>query len=506
MKTESHYSQFTLLTILGFFIFRIIFLATTHYDLIADEAYFWDWSRHPDWSYYDMGPMVALIIRIFTTILPMSDFSVRFGAPVLSALTAMVAYQLAREVLESKKLAFWFILIFHLTPIATAGGVIMTYYAPQVFFMSLTAYFLWRLIKSDNGFWWYPLGASLGLGVLSHHQFVVFSAEVVLFILLSSNHRKWLFRKEAYLGLLIELMVASPVFIWNLTHEAVMAKHAVGLMSVSPKFLKTFFEFLGGQAGVHTPLYFIAIIYALVVCGYRGIVKKSDTHLFLFCLSAPTILFIALLCMGGRTEANWPISGYITGGIAAVAVWSEKYAKGSEKLQMLVSASVVATLILGLVVLILISYPQVVYQVTGFRLPPDMDPANRLYGAKILGQEASKVLATMPKGSFVTTRDYGLNALLAFYMKGNPQVYQLPDGRRMSQYDFWNPYIKTIGRQALFVNTSPMAEHSKRLFDKVQLVKEVPIYVRGTNIQRKKFYLYKCYGYTAKPVEQFEHF
>jgi len=171
MKTYSKYTIYTGITILGFLIFRIFYIATTNYDLIADEAYFWDWSRHPDLSYYDMGPMVAWIIRFFTSIFPLSEFSVRLGAPVFSAMTSIVVYILAMEVLKSTRLAFILILLFNITPISTVGGVIMTYYSPQVFFMSLTAFFLWRLIKEEKGWWWYLIGMSLGLGLLSHHMF-----------------------------------------------------------------------------------------------------------------------------------------------------------------------------------------------------------------------------------------------------------------------------------------------------------------------------------------------
>src|SRR5437868_13557252 len=32
-------------------------------DLAPDEAHYWDWSRHLDWSYYSKGPLVALLIR-----------------------------------------------------------------------------------------------------------------------------------------------------------------------------------------------------------------------------------------------------------------------------------------------------------------------------------------------------------------------------------------------------------------------------------------------------------
>ena len=115
MKTYSKYTIYTGITILGFLIFRIFYIATTNYDLIADEAYFWDWSRHPDLSYYDMGPMVAWIIRFFTSIFPLSEFSVRLGAPVFSAMTSIVVYILAMEVLKSTRLAFILIQLFNNT-------------------------------------------------------------------------------------------------------------------------------------------------------------------------------------------------------------------------------------------------------------------------------------------------------------------------------------------------------------------------------------------------------
>src|ERR1700684_620612 len=32
-------------------------------DLAPDEAHYWDWSRHLDWSYYSKGPLVAYLIH-----------------------------------------------------------------------------------------------------------------------------------------------------------------------------------------------------------------------------------------------------------------------------------------------------------------------------------------------------------------------------------------------------------------------------------------------------------
>src|SRR5436305_4540482 len=43
---------------------RIFYLAhDCPLDLAPDEAHYWDWSRHLDWSYYSKGPLVAYLIR-----------------------------------------------------------------------------------------------------------------------------------------------------------------------------------------------------------------------------------------------------------------------------------------------------------------------------------------------------------------------------------------------------------------------------------------------------------
>ncbi|NNG00665.1 MAG: glycosyltransferase family 39 protein [Desulfobacteraceae bacterium] len=493
MKSDSTYTGFSFLTIFVFLAFRLFYIATTPYDLIADEAYFWDWSRHPDLSYYDMGPMVAWIIRFFTSLVTTSEFSVRMAAPIFSCMTAVVFYKLVSEIQDSKKLTFYTILLFHVTPIATAGGVIITYYTPQFFFMTVTAFFMWRLIKENKGFWWYLIGLSTGLGFLSHHLFAVFSAEIVLFILLSPHQRKWLFRKEPYLGLAIELLVASPVFIWNMTHQAVMAKHAIGLMGGGNPF-QLFGDFLAGQAAIQTPLLFAAVLYGLWVSGYRGLKHKEDLHLLLFCLSAPLLLFIALLSLAGRTEANWPVSAYVTGSIAAVMAINGLYDHGTRLRKRLITGGICFTLSLGVFTMCIATYPGLL-SVFGVSLPPRLDPANRLYGWEEMGKEVSAQLASLPGDSFISARDYGMAALLAFYVEGRPKVYAIPDGRRMSQYDFWNGGLSVKGKDALFVDLRKMRPKTQVFFNRIELAKKLMITTDDGGAVRKNIYIYKCYGY-----------
>jgi len=494
MIPTSKYEKLTLATILAFLAFRIFYIATTHYNLIADEAYFWDWSRHPDLSYYDMGPMIAWVIRFFTFFPPLSEFSVRLAAPLFSAFSAFVVYKLSKEIIGSSKLVFVTILIFHITPIATAGGVIITYYSPQLFFMTMTAFSLWRLVAQKSGVWWYLIGLSLGLGFLSHHIFSIISAEVILFFLISKAHRIWFKRKEPYIAIIIALFVSSPVWIWNLIHQSVMAKHAFGLMHVSPDVMTTLGLFLAGQAGVHTPFLFLAVLYGIGVSGYKGILKNDDKHLFLFCLSAPLLVFIALLCFGGRTEANWPISAYVTGSIAAVIAVNSLYETSSQLNKKLIIITFAMTLFLCLSTLTITTYPQLLHTV-GTHIPPRIDPANRLYGWDTLGKEVSAQRKTMAQSTFISARDYGISALLAFYVEGNPEVYELPDGRRMSQYDIWNKNTSVVGKNAIFVDKRSMRSQTRALFENVELIKKLIIKAENDDSVRKIFYIYKCYNY-----------
>lgn len=496
METKK-YVYLTYITIIGFLIFRIFYIATTHYNLVQDEAYFWDWSRHPALSYYDMGPMVAWIIGFFTSFLPLSEFSVRLGAPVFAAMTAVIIYILAADITESRLLGFVVVVLFHLTPAGMGGGVIITYYTPQIFFMSLTALFLWLLIKRGEALWWPFIGLSLGLGLLSHHMFAFFSAEVGLFILLSKNQRKWLKSPWPYLALLIELAAASPIFIWNIANDYVMFKHATGLMSKVSYFdiASTFLKFIGGQAGIYTPFLFFAVLYGLSVSGYRGIRLRDDKHLMLFCLSAPIIIFIALLSIGGRTEANWPVSGFITGVISGIYIVYEKYKNWTPFRRSFIRASFVFTIFLCVLVSVIAHYPSLIYSI-GINIPAQRDPTNRLYGWDELGKNVSAVLETMPQGSFVATINYGLNAELAFYVKGNPQVYEIPVSRRFSQYDFWNDFKNVKGRDAVYVVGNRTIEESvKALFESVELAEHLKIYARTNNAFIRDFYIYKCYGY-----------
>src|SRR5262249_49012940 len=107
-------------------------------DLAPDEAHYWDWSRHLDWSYYSKGPLVAWLIRASCELLgggsqPWSGremLAVRAPAVLCGSLLLLGIYVLTVQVYRSDRLALAVVLIALTMPIIAAGSSLMTIDAP----------------------------------------------------------------------------------------------------------------------------------------------------------------------------------------------------------------------------------------------------------------------------------------------------------------------------------------------------------------------------------------
>ena len=102
------------LLILGAALLHLAYLAwNCPLDLAPDEAHYWDWSRHLDWSYYSKGPLVAWLIRgsceLFGGLSEQYTgslmFAIRLPAVVCGSLLLVSLYLLTVQVFASSRLA-----------------------------------------------------------------------------------------------------------------------------------------------------------------------------------------------------------------------------------------------------------------------------------------------------------------------------------------------------------------------------------------------------------------
>src|SRR5688572_33481411 len=105
---------------------HIVYVHAQVIDLAEDEAYYWDWSRHLDYSYYSKGPGTAWLIRESCAVFGDTTLGVRFPAILARAGVGLCTFWLTRKLFASSRLWLGALLVWYAAPIFLAAGLIMT--------------------------------------------------------------------------------------------------------------------------------------------------------------------------------------------------------------------------------------------------------------------------------------------------------------------------------------------------------------------------------------------
>ncbi len=449
-------------------VFRIYYILNGPLDLSPDEAHYWEWSRRPDLSYYSKGPMIACLIYLGTAIFGHTVFGIRIMAVLFSALSSICLFNLVNVMYKENrdarpdgdmlgenlkcKAALFSALLIQIIPLFSAFGILFTIDSPFIFFWIMSLFFFWKAtslqMKSigqgvdsrdrrrrsfGEVHWWLLAGIFIGFGLLTKYTMAFFYLCALLF-LLSSEKRRLLMTPQPYVALLLSFIVFSPVIIWNIGHDWVAVRHTAGQAHIGEGFTispRSFFEFLGSQIGVITPILFCVMICTLFRPHERFFKLQNK---FVFWFSIPILGFFLLKSLQGKVQANWAMPGYITGIMAMSHYFGERRPNARfPRTLRLKEIAIWSGLGMALFISIVGHYPSLV------KLPPNLDPSARLRGWKQLGTEASRINATLEKGGpvFIFSDAYQVASELAFYVEGQPKTYCINIGRRMNQYDFW---------------------------------------------------------------------
>src|SRR5450631_1471326 len=205
------------IAIVGYaFFLRLVYSAQV--ELIPEEAYYWNYSRHLDIGYLDHPPLVAWLIRFGTTLFGNTEFGVRFGALCCGAAAAFFIFRLTRN-LFGESSALLALALLQVLPFFFLSGMLMTPDAPLTAAWAASLYFLERALVAGQPRAWLWAGAALGLGLLSKYTIGMMAVAALLFLALDPPSRRWFRRWEPYGAALIAAAVFSPVIVWNAQHE-----------------------------------------------------------------------------------------------------------------------------------------------------------------------------------------------------------------------------------------------------------------------------------------------
>ncbi|MBI5799711.1 MAG: phosphatase PAP2 family protein, partial [Verrucomicrobia bacterium] len=177
---DLHWLRLGYIVIVVLFLARLAYIGGSTIELSEDEAYQWQWSKHPALAYYSKPPGIAVAQWIGTHLWGDTAFGVRFLAPCVTALVSVLLLRFfASE--ATAKLGLFVVLAATATPLLSVGAVLMTVDCLSVLFWTLAMLSGWQAVRSTDAHvraselrtWasalhpWLWTGLWLALGVLS---------------------------------------------------------------------------------------------------------------------------------------------------------------------------------------------------------------------------------------------------------------------------------------------------------------------------------------------------
>ncbi len=452
----------------------IVYILSGELPLAPDEAQYWLWSQNLDWGYYSKPPGVAWQIGLGTQLLGNTELGVRLGAVVIGTLLPLAVHRLARNAGLTEKGCFWAAVCMALSPMGWLATVLSTTDGGFVLFWAVAAAEGCRRQPSFFG-----IALAIAAGALFKWPIYLLWIPVALF------HRSL----KIVPAMALSLIGLLPSLIWNAQHDWATFRHVAatiagrpGEHSGAPFFNGNFFDFLGAQVALTSPILFGLLIIGLI----RGWKKPGGLR---FC-AFTTALFLgayALLAMKQKMQGNWAVFAYPTA-MVLVGWQAERYPRLAK---VGVTLSLTLTLFLG-------ALPSLQSRnISLFGWQPS-------YKLNLLRHNLgwNKLPALLedynPEKEFLFAATYQETCALSFYAPGQHRAYFLNlHSVRKNQFSYW-PSLEEeepIGANGYFLARGPaVSEYLQPYFDRVTLVAADPLFI-SYNKPMKISYLYYCEGY-----------
>lgn len=464
--------------------------------LTGDEAYFWEWARHPALSYYDHPPLAGWILILTTSILGSTVAGIRITAVLAMTGIVVIVRQTALEISGSTRQANLTGLLSMGIPFLAVTGILYSTDTPLVFAGALGGYLFYRAVEKGSDRAWLGLGLCMGAAIMSKFLGAALLAACFGYLILSSPHRHHLRTFGPYKAAIVALISFLPALYWNASHGWATFIFNFSSRHKAPIFtLKHTADYLAGQAIAMSPLVLVFAIASMFVYFPSRSRKGDALDIPAFFALVPLAGFL-LISFTTKVGAHWPGVGYP---MLAVAVSGYLLSDGRAGLRfVLTSAAAWITVLALLAIPLAVRY---LPQEWKYPLRPErfnsaqlkkMTVSTDVIGRKI-GLELGKMKADGPV--FLFTKSYALSSLIAFYTPGQPEVTVLGTGSVHGRnHLLWFDPADHIGENALFASYRSFEEERaflKERFGSVEVVSD-----SGSDPEQS-LTIVKSYGYNG---------
>ncbi len=455
---------------------------------MPQDAYYFFYSQHPALSYFDHPPMIAYILRGFTTVFGKNVIALKLADSCITILTTLLFYQLGKCFLSIKGSAKAVLLLLS-TFMVTILSIVSTPDTPLILFWALSLCLLYQAIFKNRNSFWIWAGIAMGLAFDSKYTGIFLPAGLVLFLLLSNTYRHKLISKWFWFSAILFLMMIFPVFYWNLQNDfASFRFQSTSRMSSASGMqfqIKYFLGLVGHQSFIIIPVLLAAIVYFVfrILKKHRfNFLQIPPEKLFLLCFCLPLICSFTLLSFFYWIKLNWLMPGYLTGIILISIYIPRKW----------VSYQVIFSLFLHVLLAVeLIFYP----------FPVHSD--DTWYGWDQLGKQVTQLKKTYPNTFVFSADGYKTSAELNLMTDGFTYSQNVI-GQNALQFDYVNADLtKLKGRDALYIDSEPGFTDNQKgnqpidnLLRYFKSVKQLPpVMIKKGDRDVRKFLVYYCSDY-----------
>jgi Dolichyl-phosphate-mannose-protein mannosyltransferase len=192
-------------------------LTNGRYGFHRDELQVLSDARHLDWGFVPYPPFTPFVERIALSIFGLSLIGLRLFSVLSQAAAVVVTGFMARELGGGRRAQVTAALAVALSPLPIFEGTEFQYTTFDYLWWVLIAYFVIRLLKTENPRWWLAIGATIGVGFQTKYTMGFFLCGVFGGLLLT-RARRYLRSGWFWGGMALGFAICLPNLLWQARH------------------------------------------------------------------------------------------------------------------------------------------------------------------------------------------------------------------------------------------------------------------------------------------------
>jgi 4-amino-4-deoxy-L-arabinose transferase-like glycosyltransferase len=190
------------------------------YGLHRDELQVLDDACHLAWGFVAYPPLTPFIEHVALILFGHSLIGLRLFAVLAQGLVVFLTGLMARDLGGRRLTQVVAALAVATSPLPIFEATEFQYTSFDMLWCVLAAFFLIRLLKSENPRWWLGVGAAVGLGMMTKFTEPFYIAGIAAGVFLTSA-RRYLKNRWLWSGAALSLLIFLPNLVWQVQHHFV---------------------------------------------------------------------------------------------------------------------------------------------------------------------------------------------------------------------------------------------------------------------------------------------